>query len=197
MTQQQTPRTKAEWRERARANRDGLTIEHGRVVAGIRHFLTTLDPASGRNVVVTYSALPGEPDLVALAPLDPRWKLALTRTPDASTDRALTIHPIDQAGPENGQLERHRLGYLQPTADAPVLADEAVAVVLVPGLAFAMDGSRLGHGAGYYDRLLARLGDGVVRVGVTDGFIVGGLPTDAHDVPMTHLASEAGVFRCG
>lgn len=84
---------------------------------------------------------------------------------------------------------------MQPNADSPMVADDAIAVVLVPGLAFSMDGSRLGHGAGYYDRLLARLGGGVIRVGVTDGFIVSGLTTDDHDVPMTHLAGETGVFK--
>lgn len=189
------PRTKAEWRQRSTSNRKGLTIDHDRVVAGIRHFLTTLTPQAERTAVVTFAALPGEPDLAALAPLDPRWNLALTRTPASATDRALTIHSIEAIDPGSGDLEQHPFGYLQPRADAPVIADDAIAVVLVPGLAFGMDGARLGHGAGYYDRLLARLGGEVIRVGVTDGFIISGLPTDDHDVPMTHLAGETGVFK--
>jgi 5-formyltetrahydrofolate cyclo-ligase len=54
------------------------------------------------------------------------------------------------------------------------------AVLLVPGLAFAPDGRRLGQGGGYYDRLL--VGHAGVSVGV--GFACqrcDELPGDAHD----------------
>jgi len=110
---------------------------------------------------------------------------AVIRTPDVGMD--LTVHPV------GSDHELHRFGFCQPVADSPVVPLTEIAVVLVPGLAFDMTGNRLGHGAGYYDRFLANLRRDVVRVGVSDGFIVSALPVDAHDVAMTHLAGDMGV----
>ncbi|MEZ5340511.1 MAG: 5-formyltetrahydrofolate cyclo-ligase [Acidimicrobiales bacterium] len=77
----------------------------------------------------------------------------------------------------------------------PRVDDAAIGVVLVPALAFDRSGQRLGWGAGYYDRLLSRLGPDVVRVGVSDGFIVDSIPSEPHDCVMDFLATEAGVMR--
>lgn len=187
----ETQLTKAEWRKRARSNQVGLRIDHERVCRGLRHFLVQRRekvPTAGQSDagwVVAYSALPGEPDLEALLTDDAVGPFALTRTPADGMD--LTLHPL------GSRVETHRYGFAQPVADAPSLALEDVDVVLVPGLAFDMTGARLGHGAGYYDRLLARLGPSVTRVGVSSGYIVADLPTVDHDVRMTHLATEAGV----
>lgn len=138
--------------------------------------------------VVTYSAMDGEPDVRTLLPSP--FRVALTRTP-SPPDMSLTVHPSASS------LERHRYGYDQPVVESPTVPDDEIDIVLVPGLAFDMQGGRLGHGAGYYDRFLARLGPDVLRIGVSDGYIVSGLPMDATDVPMTHLATESGVFPLG
>lgn len=135
-----------------------------------------------------YDALDDE---VSLDPLveakpDPGIRFALTRTPDVGHD--LTVHPV------GGPMDTHRYGYRQPRADAPMVADADVGAVLVPGLAFDRIGTRLGRGAGYYDRFLARLGPAVLRVGLPAGGPVDRLPADDHDVPMTHLATPDGVL---
>lgn len=133
-------------------------------------------------VVLSYAAMPTELEVV----LSPRRRtLLLTRTPE---EGGLTIH---RAG---GPMERHRFGFSQPVATAPTW-DGEIDAVLVPGLAFSPSGGRLGKGAGYYDRLLGSL-PATVRVGVTaDSLVVDGLPADPHDVAMTHLATERGVFE--
>lgn len=117
-------------------------------------------------------------------------RLALTRTP--STSMELTLHPW--ASP----LERHRYGFMQPAAESDTVPDSDIGVVLVPGLAFDRLGGRLGFGAGYYDRLLQRLIRTVgvhdlAIVGVCDGFVVDRVPTQSHDIAMTHVATSAGV----
>ncbi len=173
--------TKDEWRKRAQRNRAGLRIDHARVCQGLRNFL----PKAPNGWVLAYSALPGEPDLSSVLADTDLGPFALTRTPDQGRD--LTVHPA------NAAQERHRFGFDQPVASAPQVALEDIVVVLVPGLAFDLAGTRLGHGAGYYDRLLARLGPDVLRVGVSDGYIVGRLPVEDHDIPMTHLAGDMGV----
>ncbi len=75
-----------------------------------------------------------------------------------------------------------------------MVPDADIAVVLVPGLAFDRLGTRLGHGAGYYDRLLARMPPGIPLVGVTGGYVVAELPAEPHDIVMTHLVGPFGVL---
>ena len=39
-------------------------------------------------------------------------------------------------------------------------------LVIVPGLAFSLDGSRLGHGKGYYDSYLSQLNENIYKIGL-------------------------------
>jgi 5-formyltetrahydrofolate cyclo-ligase len=179
--------TKDEWRDRARAARAGLVVDHDAHVRSLAEFLRGIDPAP--RWVLTYHPMADEVDVWPLC-TDlvgvPGLGFAVTRTPGHGRD--LTIHPV------GGPLERHRYGFEQPTADAPVVPDGAIDAVVVPGLAFDRLGNRLGHGAGYYDRLLARVRPGIPLVGVTGGYVVAELPTEDHDVAMTHLCGPFGVL---
>lgn len=179
MTTGPVPTDKAGWRAWAAAWRaGGHPVDHATVVAGLRGFLAGVE-----GWVLTFRPLPGEVDLDALL-VDRRC--AVTRTHGGGR---LSVHPAD------GTMERHRFGYLQPVDGAPEVPLGDVAVALVPGVVFDRRGARLGHGAGYYDRLLPRLGRDVPLVGVTPRALVVAdrLPVEAHDVRMTHLATEDGV----
>lgn len=173
--------TKASLRARAKKNRRHLLVDSGRICEGLRRF----EMSVGAGWIVLYDALLGEPDVSALVELCPARRFAITRTPPAGY--VLSVHPFD------APREVHSRGYSQSTADAPPVPWGDVAAVLVPGLAFDRHGGRLGFGAGYYDRMLTNFGSHVLRIGVSDGFIVDRIPQDDHDVAMTHLATEAGV----
>lgn len=82
------------------------------------------------------------------------------------------------------------------TAPQPVqlVEPEEIDLILVPGVAFGRDGSRLGMGAGYYDRFLLKAGQ-AVRMGVAyDSLMQDALPVDAYDVGMQLLVSESGII---
>jgi len=65
-------------------------------------------------------------------------------------------------------------------------------VWLVPGLAFSPLGHRLGYGKGHYDRLLGHQKG--IRMGVGYHWqLHPTLPQQAHDVPMTHVATDTGI----
>lgn len=57
---------------------------------------------------------------------------------------------------------------------------------IVPGLAFGRDGTRLGYGGGWYDRLLAGAAEDAAAIGVGYDFqLVDTLPQEAHDRRLT------------
>lgn len=99
------------------------------------------------------------------------------------------MHPFD------APREPHRYGFEQPEEGAAQAELASIGIVLVPGLCFDRSGDRLGRGKGYYDRLLEHL-PGRVLVAVTlERFLVDQVAVEAHDIKMTHLATELGVTR--
>ncbi len=53
------------------------------------------------------------------------------------------------------ELRSGKFGIPEPSPDAPELTPQAGDIMIVPALCCDTHGSRLGHGAGYYDRYLA------------------------------------------
>jgi 5-formyltetrahydrofolate cyclo-ligase len=89
-------------------------------------------------------------------------------------------------------LEKGPLGILQPGLTLPVV--DKVDVFIVPATGFALDGTRLGRGAGYYDSTLTAMGG--VRVGFTfDCCVVDALPSDPWDVPMDWIVTESRTIK--
>ncbi len=177
---------KRQWRARAEEQRSRLAIDSEGHRLAVERFLA--DQVAADGYVVTYDAMAGEVDLgplIAGHP-NPEDRFAVTRTP--AQGHTLSVHAV------GCPMERHRYGYRQPTADAPVLDDDRIVAVLVPALAFAVDGVRLGRGMGYYDRFLGRLKPGAAFIGITGDYVVDRLPSEPFDVAMTHLATGRGVF---
>ena len=96
-----------------------------------------------------------------------------------------------------GALVRARRGLLEPTGER--LGPEAVAtadVVLTPGLAVDRRGMRLGQGGGCYDRALGRVPVGTFTCTLLYAEeLLDTVPADAHDRPVTAVATPAGVSR--
>lgn len=165
------------------SERSAADAANAEAAAGIRrspHYLAATS-------ILTYLAFGSELDLGGLT-ADPTKRFLITRV-DESGSGELSVHELNR-----NALERHPFGLMQPVAGSAAAALEVVDLVLVPGLVFDVAGYRLGYGKGLYDRLLPRLRPEVPRFGVVHTtLIVGELPREAHDVPMTHLATEEGV----
>jgi 5-formyltetrahydrofolate cyclo-ligase len=173
---------KAAWRSWAEREARAVPAEVSDSI--VQHVIDWL-PFAPVGVVVSFIAMPGEVDLGSLAGRTDR-ALAVTRTPPPGG--LLTVHPFE------APRHRHPYGFDQPVAGAEEIAAVEIGVVLVPGLVFDVRGARLGRGAGYYDRFLPTLAPTAARVGIAPSWmVVDSVPTESHDVAMTHIATERGI----
>ena len=98
---------------------------------------------------------------------------------------------------ETGEFAVGRFGLLEPVG--PRLGAEALATVdavVVPAVAVARDGVRLGRGGGYYDVALATVPTGVLVVAVVfDDELVDELPAEPHDRRVGAVVTPSGGWR--
>jgi 5-formyltetrahydrofolate cyclo-ligase len=140
------------------------------------------------RTVATFSALPGEPQLIDLLSELPERRWALPRVVGERLDFHLAA-PAD--------LVVGAFGILEPPTAAPLCPLEEIELFLCPGMAFTDSGSRLGRGKGYYDRVLAA-SPAATRVGVCfREQVVPAIPVDPHDQAMHFLATPDAVRACG
>jgi 5-formyltetrahydrofolate cyclo-ligase len=99
-------------------------------------------------------------------------------------------------------LARNRFGIAEPARDAPTVAPRFLDVVLLPVVAFDAAGTRLGSGAGYYDRCFAyrnarQSWHAPLLIGVAFACQeVPALARQAWDVPLDAIVTEGGLRRC-
>jgi 5-formyltetrahydrofolate cyclo-ligase len=83
-------------------------------------------------------------------------------------------------------------GISEPGMHCELLPVDAIDWVLVPGIAFDLEGRRVGYGGGYYDRLLPLLSSHALRVaGAFDVQVVERVPAAAHDLAIDVLVTES------
>jgi 5-formyltetrahydrofolate cyclo-ligase len=90
------------------------------------------------------------------------------------------------------------LDWVALPGDEPLTIDAIATVdaVLVPALAVAADGTRLGRGGGSYDRALARVPAGVpIAALLYDAEVMAHLPGDPWDVPVTAYVTPGSGWR--
>jgi 5-formyltetrahydrofolate cyclo-ligase len=192
------PDPKRDLRRRFKALRDACPAEaradwSRRICAHV----AAICAARGILRVGVFGPFGSELDLAPLAGPEPRLQLDLP--PLSGPEPRLQLW-----FPRVLSLDPPRLAWgLPPLAPGawglrePVSAPHSeppVQLLLVPGLAFAADGHRLGYGRGFYDALLAALPADVPALGA--GFEAQrcpALPVDPWDRPLSGLVTETGI----
>ncbi len=73
---------------------------------------------------------------------------------------------------------------------------ETIDVALVPGLAFDLQGNRLGQGKGYYDRFLRTMRPDAFKLGLAfECQLVPAVPHTHHDTPVDAVLTEKTLYR--
>lgn len=136
------------------------------------------------NNILVYNSLPGELSTQAFIE---KWSgvkhLYLPRVNGDDLD----VLPYDSANLHVGAY-----GILEPDGDN--IVDPAVIdLAVVPGLGFDSRGYRVGHGKGYYDRLLSRMN--AVIVGVAFEFqVFDTIIVEPHDRPVNMVITPRSMF---
>ena len=180
-------RKKAAWRSALDATLRNTSAEHRTEWSrAIRRYL--LDSAIWANArsVMLFAALKYEPDLLSLAGAAGGRRIAF---PAMENDRivARLVHSAADltAGPH---------GIREPSpAQCQEMPVAEIDLVLVPGLGFAADGTRLGRGRGHFDRFLGGLSADAVLCGVCFACqLQPSLPSEPHDIRMNHILTDHG-----
>lgn len=150
--------------------------------------------------VAAFVPAKGEPDIrpVLRAVVGGGRRLLLPRVVDDTHLDFASVESLDQLVPA-------RFGLLEPPASAPGrnLAAWDPELILVPGLGFGSDGSRIGYGRGYYDRALSGFADDhrppCVGICLSAFFDPeeGAIPMSDTDQRVDFVATETGLVRVG
>ena len=137
------------------------------------------------NSVLFYAPFAAEPDVWQL--LDGALALGkVAYLPRFDTQKENYI--VCQIRDVVHDLEVGQFGIREPRASCPRISLNRLDLILVPGIAFDLNGHRLGRGKGYYDRLLAELqGE---KCGVAfDQQIVSRVPVEPHDMRLNCIVT--------
>jgi len=93
-------------------------------------------------------------------------------------------------------LELGAYGILEPKKSCiKEISEEKIDLIIVPGVAFDEKGNRLGHGKGYYDRLLEKTK--AKSIGLSFELqIVKKIPTKENDMPVDMIITEKRIINC-
>lgn len=91
------------------------------------------------------------------------------------------------------KLERGPYRILQPASPQKV-NPSIIEVAIIPGIAFDLQGTRLGYGKGVFDWLLSK--SAALRIGLAYDFqIVDEIPKEKHDLVMDTVVTEKQILR--
>ena len=86
---------------------------------------------------------------------------------------------------------KNKYGILEPNEYACEVNIDSLDALIVPGLAFTVDGKRLGYGGGYYDKLLSMESFRAYTIGFCFKYqIIKDLPTEAHDKKVDYIITD-------
>ncbi|HOQ03848.1 MAG TPA: 5-formyltetrahydrofolate cyclo-ligase [Anaerohalosphaeraceae bacterium] len=145
------------------------------------------------TVVMAFLSMPYEVDTTPL--ILQSWRQGKTiAVPKISWEQRHMI-PVEIQSLESG-LETGKKGLRNPTGGVPVPLEE-IDLVLTPGLAFDVQGNRLGRGGAYYDRFFKNPGLSAARWALAFSFqVVEEVPVGPEDEPVDAVVTETGILLC-
>ena len=183
---------KRDLRRRMLACRRALSVEErSSRSAAITEKLLSLEAVQKAGTVFAYAAMEDEvqtePLLASL--LDRGKRVAIPLVIGKRAMEAALVPSMDA-------LETGAYGILTVRAEQrEILPPQEIDCVIVPGVAFGLDGSRLGMGGGYYDAFLPRAERAVRVAAAFQCQISEDIPSLPYDCGVDWIVTEQGVFK--
>ncbi len=195
---------KAELRQAVIAQRNALDLDvraakSAVICARLVELMESSDTAGQRTVAV-YAAMGSEvdPAAFAAAAVARGWRVAypcmLSASDAAACGQRMCMRAVSAGDASEAPFIAHPTRAFAATdIDSdhfPIVPAKALDMIIVPLVAFDRTGARLGYGGGCYDRYLPTVAPERLIVGIAfDEQRVDHVPTDAHDLPMSHIVS--------
>lgn len=195
---------KAELRRAMIARRDALDLDvraakSAAICARLVELLDRLGAAAPR-IVAVYAAMGSEVDPAAFAAAAAKrgWRVAypcmFSATDAAACGQRMCMRAVAAGDASSAPFIAHPTRAFAATdIDSdhfPIVPAKALDMIIVPLVAFDRTGARLGYGGGCYDRYLPTVAPERLIVGIAfDEQRVDHVPTDAHDLPLSHIVS--------
>jgi len=109
--------------------------------------------------------------------------------PDTGMMKAFVIDGIENS------LSPGKWGILEPRSHCTEADNSTIDLALVPGLAFNMEGCRVGYGGGYYDRFLFQNRIPIISALTYDELIFVYIPVKETDIAVDYLITESGIKK--
>ena len=171
-----------------------IALSHG---AAITRTVCGLDPVSKADRICAYRSYDNEPDISGLLDIFPSRKIYFPKVTGKGT---MNFHLFKRS---DAFVPGYK-GIPEPDGTTPILSPEdlrsGLTVFLMPGVAFAPDGNRIGTGGGYFDRYLARLrsleGADTVFIGIAyqDQICANGWTAEPTDIRMDYIVTEKNIY---
>lgn len=195
---------KAKLRRAVIARRDAIDLDvraakSAVICARLVERLGRSDPAAPHTVAV-YAAMGSEvnPAAFAAAAAKRDWRVAypcmLSATDAVACGQRMCMRAVSAGDASAAPFIAHPTRAFAATdvdsSRFPIVPAEALDMIIVPLVAFDRAGARLGYGGGCYDRYLPMLSPACQIIGIAfDEQRVDHVPTDAHDLPLSHIIS--------
>lgn len=158
------------------------------VINSLRNFnnkrFTTLvdhDVLDNRHYLGLYWPMIGEPDLLKLV-INSGYSIAIPKLKGIKME-FVKYEP-------NGDFEKSGFrNLMQPVSNKKVHPN----IIIMPGLAFSVKGTRLGFGMGHYDRYIAKVKNNrsIIKIGVCfHKDLYEYLPSESHDIKLDYIITN-------
>ena len=195
---------KAELRQAVIAQRNALDLDvraaKSAVVCARLVELMESSGTAGQRTVAVYAAMGSEvdPAAFAAAAVARGWRVAypcmLSATDAMACGQRMCMRAVSAGDASEAPYIAHPTRVFAATdvdsSRFPTVPAAELDMIIVPLVAFDRTGARLGYGGGCYDRYLPTVAPECLIVGIAfDEQRVDHVPTDAHDLPLSHIVS--------
>lgn len=184
---------KQHFRKKMTARRNRMTPEEiAEASRSIFEKLMTLDIYKNSEIIFSYGSFRSEADTWTFnrQVLEDKKILALPKVISKAEMVFYEIRHMDD-------LIKGYMGIMEPEGTCPVITPlEGKSMMLLPGLAFDRDFSRMGYGGGYYDRYLAGHPTAASCCGIAFDFqLLDRIPKEPLDYPVDFIVTESRVLE--